>query len=244
MRRLPFEISGQARRLTMTTQTDETVKPARVWDFPTRLFHWALVIAFGVSWYTAENTIMEVHRWSGYTIIALLTFRLYWGLFGSSTARFAGFVKGPRAILGYLRGLASGARADIVGHSPLGALSVIAMLLLLVMQVCLGLFAVDIDGIESGPLSYLVSFDVGRVAARTHHLVFNALLALVALHIVAIAFYLIAKRDNLIGPMFTGRKTFGAGAEKAARFTSPWVILPGLMLAGALVFAAMNGFRF
>jgi cytochrome b len=227
--------------MTTETRSPPAVKAVRVWDGPTRLLHWALAILFAISWYTAENTLMELHRWSGYAVIGLLVFRLYWGLVGSSTARFAGFVKGPKAIFGYLRGLSGAAGAPAIGHNPLGALSVIALLALLAVQTGLGLFAVDVDGIESGPLSYLVSFDVGRAAARAHHLVFNILLALVVLHIAAIAFYLIAKRDNLIGPMITGRKAIAA---PGARFAPLWLIAPGLILAGALVYGVMNGFRF
>jgi len=200
----------------------------RIWDAPTRLFHWTLAAAFAFCWYTAENDQMAWHRWSGYAILGLLAFRIYWGLVGASTARFANFVKGPRAIGAYLRALAGARGAPAarlpdshlqIGHNPLGALSVIALLALLIVQTILGLYAVDVDGIESGPLSQYVDFDTGRAAAKLHHLAFNALLVLVGLHLSAIAFYLFIKRDNLIGPMVSGRKTT-PDAPGAANVTS------------------------
>src|SRR5688572_22217569 len=103
---------------------------------------------------------MDWHRYSGYTMLGLLTFRIYWGIAGSSTARFARFVAGPRAVLNHLR-LPREERARVMGHTPLGGWSVVALLLAMIVQVSLGLFATDIDGIESGPLSHLVSFDTG-----------------------------------------------------------------------------------
>lgn len=172
-----------------------------VWDLPTRLFHWLLVLLFALSWWSAENHEMEWHYRSGLTLLMLLAFRLIWGFIGGSSARFAGFVRGPGATLDYLRG----ARAKSVGHNPLGGYSVIAMLLALVVQVGTGLFATDIDGLESGPLSHFVDFDQGRLAAKVHGTSFNILLVLIGLHIAAILFYLVVRRRNLVGPMVTGR---------------------------------------
>src|SRR5262249_5537036 len=119
-----------------------------IWDWPTRLVHWLLVALVFFSWGAAEYQHMDLHRYSGYTILGLLVFRLYWGIAGSETARFANFVKGPRAVADYLR-----SKTKSIGHNPLGALSVVALLTLLVAQVALGLFSVDVDGLESGPLS-------------------------------------------------------------------------------------------
>ncbi|MES1262768.1 MAG: cytochrome b/b6 domain-containing protein, partial [Peristeroidobacter soli] len=136
----------------------------RVWDLPTRLTHWLFVIGLGVSWWTAETGRLEWHRWSGYALLALVSFRLYWGFVGSSTARFRNFVRGPRAIAAYLRD----GNGTSIGHNPLGALSVLALLGLLLAQIVLGLFAVDVDGIESGPLSLYVSFETGRACAEWH----------------------------------------------------------------------------
>ena len=181
----------------------------QVWDGAVRLNHWLMVILIAISWWTAENGQLEYHRYSGYTLLGLLVFRIYWGIFGSTTARFAHFVKGPAAVVAYLRALPSRVSHRMPaepGHNPLGALSVIALLLLLVLQVGLGLFAVDVDGIESGPLSHLVSFDTGRACAELHEDIFNVLLGFIALHIAAVLFYLLYRKENLIAPMINGKR--------------------------------------
>ncbi|MFN3946028.1 MAG: cytochrome b/b6 domain-containing protein [Allosphingosinicella sp.] len=172
-----------------------------VWDWPVRIFHWLIVLHVPILWWTAENDLMEQHRAAGYVVLGLVLFRLIWGFVGSSTARFSGFVKGPRAILSYLKGKAP----DALGHSPLGGWSVLAMLALLALQVTLGLFAIDVDGMEAGPLSTYVSFDAARAAADWHGDMFDILLVLIGLHIAAILFYAVARRTNLVRPMLSGR---------------------------------------
>lgn len=187
---------------------DGSVK-TRVWDLPTRLFHWALVLLLAGAWWSAENGRLDLHRLAGYGILTLLMFRIIWGLVGSSTARFASFVGGPAALAGYIRGAMFSRNAPAhAGHNPLGGWSVVAMIAVLVTQVALGLFAVDIDGLESGPFSYLVDFDTGRQAAEWHELVFNVIVAVTAIHVAAVLFYLLYKRDNLIGPMFSGTRNW------------------------------------
>ncbi|MFN3523897.1 MAG: cytochrome b/b6 domain-containing protein [Phenylobacterium sp.] len=215
----------------------------RLWDLPTRLIHWSLVALVAFSWWSAEEGEMELHRYSGYAVLALLVFRLYWGFAGSSTARFAGFVKGPAAVAAHLRSFAQRGPSDIAGHNPLGALSVLALLAALIAQVGFGLFAVDVDGLESGPLSHLVDFDTGRVFAELHETSFNVLLVLIGLHLAAIAFYLVYKRDNLVRPMVTGWRTF-SGPAPAVRFAPAWRILVGVVLAAAAAWAVARGFRF
>src|SRR3954462_11780347 len=109
--------------------TDEPVPSrtrVRVWDLPTRLGHWLMVAGFALSWWTGKSGRLEWHRWSGYALLGLLVFRLCWGIFGSSTARFTQFLRGPRDILAYVRGR----WALAPGHNPLGALSVLALLVL------------------------------------------------------------------------------------------------------------------
>ncbi len=128
--------------------------PRPLWDLPTRIVHWSLVVLLLVSWFTAGEN-MQVHRWSGYAIIGLLVFRLWWGVAGGSTARFTHFLKGPGATLAYMRTLGARRARDGAGHNPLGAWSVLAMLAVMLVQVGLGLFASDLDGLESGPLSHL-----------------------------------------------------------------------------------------
>lgn len=202
----------------------------RVWDLPTRLFHWLLVALVGFSWWSAETHHMDWHQLSGLTACGLLIFRILWGLFGSSTARFHQFVRGPRAIWSYLRGRGP----STIGHNPLGGLSVVALLLALVTQVVSGLFSVDIDGIESGPLSYIVDFDQGRLAARVHAISFNIVQGLVILHVLAIAFYLVARRRNLTGAMITGSEKIDAPVAESLR-TAPWWRLRLAVAAAALL---------
>jgi cytochrome b len=188
----------------------------RVWDGPTRIAHWLMVLLLGLSWWTAETGRLQWHRWSGYVLLGVLVFRIAWGFVGSSTARFARFVRGPRHILDYLRG-----RWQLApGHNPLGALSVLALLSLLLAQIVLGLFAVDVDGIESGPLAIHVSFETGRVCARWHHRVFTALEVLVALHVAAVAYYVIVKKENLVGAMFSGRRGYPSEPAEPVAFAS------------------------
>jgi cytochrome b len=165
-------------------------------------------------------------------------FRVYWGFFGSETARFANFVKGPGAIWSYVRGAATEAAP---GHNPLGAVSVVLLLLLLIAQVTLGLFAVDVDGIESGPLSHLVSFDTGRACAEVHEVVFNVLLAFIAMHIAAVLYYLLLRRQNLIAAMVHGRRDVSAGTSTSLARLSWLRLAIGLVLAGIVVWYISRG---
>jgi cytochrome b len=212
---------------------------ARLWDGPTRIVHWALVVLIAFAWWAAENDKMDWHRWSGYAVLGLLAFRLIWGFAGSASARFASFVRGPAATLAYLKTLPHRHHADVPGHNPLGALSVLALLAVLAAQVVTGLFAVDVDAIEAGPLSDRVSFDTGRLLAKWHHWSFTALEALVVLHLAAVAFYLIYKRSNLIGPMVTGRRRFAA--DPGLGFAPWWRIAVVALVAFALMAWASKG---
>ncbi|MDP3737812.1 MAG: cytochrome b/b6 domain-containing protein [Hyphomonadaceae bacterium] len=211
-------------------------KPQKVWDGPTRLFHWLLVGLVAFSWWTAEEHLMTLHKASGLTIVGLVVFRIYWGFMGPDTARFTSFIKGPRAILSYASSLFKPAHQLAFGHNPLGALSVAAIILALVVQVSLGLFAMDTDGLESGPLARFVSYDMAETAGDLHEDAFNILLVLIGLHIAAIAFYLIVKRANLVGPMITGRRAHGGAGPEAGLATVPlWRFILGVVIAGGVV---------
>lgn len=177
-----------------------TKSAVSVWDLPTRLFHWLLVILIGLSWWSAETRTMEWHYRSGLAILGLIVFRIVWGLIGSSTARFSQFVRLPGAALDYLRGKAQ----DKAGHNPLGGYSVILLLAVIAAQVSGGLFASDTDGLESGPMSFLVSYETSRAITELHEEGFNLLLGLIGLHVLAILFYRFVRRRNLVTPMITG----------------------------------------
>ena len=178
-----------------------------IWDLPTRLFHWTLAALIAFSWWTAEEHEDELHIWSGIAVLSLLIFRILWGIFGSSTARFANFVQGPGAVFGYLQGKWRG-----IGHNPLGALSVIALLGLTAVQVGLGLIASDEDGLMQGPLAGLVSTDSSEAAADLHDDLFDVLLVFIGLHIAAIIFYKL-RGKSLLRPMITGKGALEPGAE-------------------------------
>ena len=194
----------------MKRTTDAPKRQVAVWDLPTRLFHWLLVVLIGLSWWSAEEGELDLHLYLGYAVLTLLLFRLLWGLFGSSTARFTGFVRGPRAILAYLRE----PRAwRPIGHTPIGALSVIALLGLLVVQVGTGLIQTDDDGLIEGPLAPLVSLQTSEMANEVHDFTFDVLLVLIGLHVAAIIFYRLVLGKRLVAAMITGKAALDADAE-------------------------------
>jgi cytochrome b len=222
----------------MSTDTQSV----KVWDPFVRVFHWSLITLFGIAWWSGENHDMERHKQAGYAIFALVVFRVFWGFAGSRTARFAQFLKGPGGILAYLRTHDGETPSD--GHNPLGGWSVVALLSVILAITLAGLFAVDVDGIESGPLADWVSFDSGRLASEWHEGVFKAALAVIGLHVLAIGYYQVLNAQNLIGPMITGKRERAKGEQVEDVKWSPVMALAGIALVGALTWAVMNGFRF
>jgi cytochrome b len=201
-----------------------------VWDLPTRLFHWTLVVLVGLSWWSAENDQQELHLYLGYGVLSLLLFRIGWGLVGSSTARFSSFVRGPGAVVRYVR---NRFHWPLAGHAPLGALSVLALLAMLFVIVGTGLFAADEDGLFSGPLAYLVSVGVSDTMTGLHEELFDILLVLIGLHVAAILLYRLALGRNLLGPMITGKAELEPGVEPM-RAGKWWVALICLVAAIAI----------
>lgn len=216
-------------------------KTVRVWDPFVRIFHWSLIALFGVAWWSGENHDIARHQQAGYAILALLVFRVFWGFAGSRTARFAQFLKGPAGIAAYLRKSVDDEPSD--GHNPLGGWSVAALLAVLLAVTAAGLFAVDVDGFESGPLAAWVSFDQGRLAAEWHERAFKAALAVIGLHILAIGYYQVLNAQNLIGPMITGKRERGKQDEACDVRWSPMLALAGIIGAGLVTWAAASGFR-
>ncbi len=162
--------------------------PMRVWDAPTRLFHWALVILLGVSWLTESRGWMRAHFLSGYSVIALLLFRLAWGFIGSETARFSHFLKGPFAALRHLAHLHRREPDTEIGHNAAGGWMVLAMLALLAVQVATGLCAND-DGATEGPLFNYVGKDRSDWLSHIHAVNFTIIQIAVLAHIGAIIAY-------------------------------------------------------
>lgn len=214
----------------------------RVWDIPIRLIHWLLVGLLGFSWWSAEVGEMALHQYSGLALCALLLFRLIWGFIGSNTARFRHFLKGPRSVIAYLT--SSGPWRGL-GHNPVGGWSAIILLFMLASQVTTGLFAVDVDGIESGPLSYIVSFDQGRLSSGIHEINFNILLALASVHVIAIFYYLFVRKRNLIRPMVTGIVSDSEIEPSQQLAPAPiWRLGVSILISGSLTYAIARGFQF
>lgn len=215
------------------SSTPENQQP--VWDLPVRLFHWALVglVAFqAFSGLWGGPAEMVWHGRAGYAIFTLVVFRLAWGIVGGRHARFSDFVRGPGAVIRYLR---SGTGSSS-GHNPLGALSVIAMLAVLLVQAGTGLFAND-DILFDGPLMHLVGKELSDTLTGYHYLSSRALLALVVLHFAAIAFYRL-RGENLVTPMITGQKP---GENETANPDRSTVPVMGSPIKAILVLAIAAG---
>lgn len=243
-----------------TSRTTSRTGSVRVWDLPTRLFHWTLVLLLALLWFSGEvgglsltyqgeilglpvsvfMGNMDVHMLLGQGVLVLVLFRLMWGVVGSSTARFSSFVRGPRSFLAYVGAVARGEVPATTGHNPAGALVILAMLALLLVQGGLGLFAND-DIFSQGPLAAKVSKATSDALTGWHGLVFNAILTVVVLHIGAAVYYLV-RGKNLIRPMVTGRKPaeLMAAGDPAPRMASPWLALPVLAVAVGIVWLVVR----
>jgi cytochrome b len=223
--------------LSPTSSASGPTQPVRVWDLPTRLFHWLLVgavVGLVITGNVGGNA-MVWHFRLGVAVGALLLFRLVWGLVGGRWSRFASFIPTPGKLLRYLRGQAAPQEGLDIGHSPTGALSVFALLALLLLQVGTGLFSDnEIDSI--GPLNQFVSGVTAQLATSWHKgWGKTLLLVLVGLHIAAIIFYAVKKKLNLVGPMVHGDKMLPA-ATPASR--DGWA-QRALALVLLLAFAAL-----
>jgi cytochrome b len=214
----------------------------RVWDLPLRLFHWLLVALLATSWISAElgGNAMQVHQWSGVSVLTLIVFRIAWGFLGGTHARFTSFVRSPAAALAYATALRRGEQQRFLGHNPLGGWMVLALLLSLSIQAGTGLFAND-DIMIEGPLAARVSKQTSDLMTLIHDVNFNVLLALIALHVLAALFYLLVKRENLIVPMVTGNKVVEQQDAPAAQGGSPWLAALLLTLSGGAVWLLLRG---
>lgn len=193
----------------MTDMTDSAAKSRpMIWDPLVRVFHWTLMICVVGAWILGEfgPDIMTLHFWLGYAVGGLLLIRILWGFVGPRTARFANFVTGPGPVLRYLLTLPKRQPSHAPGHNPLGGWAVVAMLVLLGLQVLTGLFVGTDDYVNMGPLSDYVSEDVNKLVLSWHKTFAPLILALVGLHVAAIFFYRLWKREDLITPMITGRR--------------------------------------
>jgi len=202
----------------------------KVWDLPTRLFHWALFLAVLGSFISADEggNSIEWHARFGYFILSLLLFRLVWGFVGSHYAKFFNFIRSPKLVLAYLKN-----PQEMAGHNPLGALSVMALLGFLLLQAVTGLFASDDIAFEGPFAKYVSSFWVDLLTT-VHRADESVLISLIALHISAIIYYRWFKKVNLVKPMMTGTKEW---AEKIPVARDDFL----LRLFAATIYVAIAG---
>ena len=197
------------------------------WDLPTRLFHWTLALLVLSAWASFQyaealgDFRLKWHRWNGIAILVLLVWRAMWGLAGSTTARFAFFTSSPTTSLGYARDLVGGRRRHYLGHNPLGAWMVLALLTALLSQATLGLFALEHNDLATGPLYRLAGAKLSKVLTQWHVWTFYwVVLPLVAMHVAANVLYGVLAREPTIPAMITGRKP-AADYEDAAETAAP-----------------------
>lgn len=203
----------------------------RIWDLPTRLFHWLLALCVIGLVVSAKLGLMDWHFRLGYAMLTLLLFRLLWGLLGGRWSRFTSFLYAPGSLWRYLRG--QGNPAHAIGHSPTGALSVFALLIVLLVQVASGLISDD-EIASAGPLTHLVPGAWVSLASWYHRAVGQWLLiALVVLHMAAILWYLWGRGQNLIRPMLDGDKLLAQPAEASRDDARSRLLAAVLLLACA-----------
>lgn len=209
-------------------QEKSNVPTVHVWDLPLRIFHWSLVLAILAAYLTGEFGGGEWADWHGRIgsfVLALLVFRLIWGFIGTRHARFGNFLPTPARVAAYLNGRWRG-----VGHNPLGALSVIALLAIVGAQVATGLFAND-DIAFAGPLAHLIDKGTSEQVTSWHEQIFYVLAGLIGLHIGAIVFYLVFRRTNLVAPMVTGKKPVAEAQPATAEKHLAWRFVAAVVIA-------------
>jgi cytochrome b len=208
-----------------TRAPDQASNP--LWDLPVRIIHWLIVLILPASWWTAEEGYMEVHQWLGLTLLVTVLTRLCWGLIGSPQARFRDFLRGPSAVLAYLRGVPSATP----GHNPLGGWSAMLLWTLLLVQALTGTVGSD-DVLFTGPFHYVFDTSVSDSLSEIHEILFNVIVALVVLHIAAIVYYERARDQRLLKPMVTGKTKGRVGTGPAQPLYKALIV--AVLLAGML----------
>ena len=220
-----------------------------VWDLPTRIFHWTLVVLVFAGWGTSEwsqalhDPTLKFHRWAGYGILVVMGWRVLWGFFGPPASRFSHFIAKPGVALAYGRDVIAGASRRFLGHNPLGGYMVLALLVILIAEAGLGLFVVDRDELANGPLYKLIDPTLLPAVRHWHRFIFyRVILPLAGLHILANAYYQFVKRDPLIRAMITGQKPAGSYEDQADASEpgpSPARALLCLSVSAAFVFGTI-----
>lgn len=211
----------------------------KVWDLPTRIFHWGMVCLLALLWWSADAGEMQWHQIFAYSLLILIGFRILWGLIGSDTARFSHFVYHPKVVLDYLRSIRTKGMSVVLGHNPVGGYMVIALIGIISLQLVTGLFATD-DIFTEGPLYNYVSSDTSGFLTWLHKTNFNLILLLSAIHVLAVIIHAM-KGDKLVGAMISGYKkvskvAFSSSAKSELRFKSEWLALVLFTVCAAVVF--------
>jgi cytochrome b len=216
-------------------------RPVQIWDLPTRLFHWLLVALVAASFASGRvgGNAMLYHEWCGEAILALLIFRVLWGFIGSTPSRFRTFLAGPATVLRYALTLLRRDAGQHLSHNPLGGWSVMAMLLALLAQAGTGLFAND-DIATEGPLYKWVSKATSDRLTSIHHLNHDAIIVLIAVHVAAVLFHLIYKKENLITPMITGMKSWKGSPDMEMTQVPVWRAALAAGISGLGVYILVN----
>jgi cytochrome b len=230
-------------RISAPTAYRETATHRRVWDWPTRLFHWGLAASI-LGAYVSNRlgaSYFSVHLLFGYTTIVLVVFRLVWGFIGTHHARFVNFIEGPRGVLRYVSAVGRKRHTRYAGHNPLGALMVVTLLLVTGAQAALGLFGND-EIFNMGPLAGLVSKDASLFLTSLHRKLFYVILFAVVFHVGAVLIHVFVKREPLILAMIHGRKPAHIVQPEEAISSSRGVL--AILLFAALTAALLIGLDF
>jgi cytochrome b len=206
-----------------------------VWDIPIRVFHWLIVALVAAAYATWRLNWMVLHGWVGDAVLTLLLFRVLWGFLGSETARFSSFLTSPQTAFEHLKHAFQREPDRQVGHNPAGGWMVLLLLALLLVETLTGLYVAN-DIADEGPLTELVPPWAANAIASSHAILWDALLAAIVLHVLAIAGFAVIKRHNLLRPMITGTKLLPASTATPLAGSA---VRAGLLLLGCAVATAL-----
>lgn len=231
--------SETRRTLRRFRKSKSATRSVRVWDLPTRVFHWTVVALVAVAWISAEGggLLFRVHAVSGYLLAAVLCFRLIWGVIGSEHARFGDFVRPWPVVRDYAKKLAALSPPRHIGHNPLGGWMIVLLLGILSLVVLTGLFSADDD--NAGPFAHLIGRGLAGIVSDVHQGLTAVLGWLVGFHVVAVFVDWLLTGDNLIRAMWTGAKTVPAGSPYGNVAPAPLWRLALALLASVLVLALL-----
>jgi len=195
---------------------DKVTQPKRpmIWDISTRVFHWLLVSLIIFQWVSTElfDDMIEAHMLGGYAVLAVIIFRILWGFFGTKYSRFNNFLYPPSEVQQYAKSITNSSSTAYFGHNPLGGLSVVLMILLISAQAITGLFMTD-DILSNAPYYSTVSDELQKTMSSLHHLTFDLLIIVIGMHLVAVVFYQLYKKQKLVQSMVHGRKAADQSAD-------------------------------